>query len=87
MYQNCAIPCILNHGVYAVGFDQYVHVVKMYYIFKISFSLLHYIFKFKKNPKCMVLMSIKPSTKTIKFMVPVLRAGQIRSYCENIIHF
>lgn len=34
----------------------------------------------------MILMSIKPYTKTMKFMVPGRRTGQIRSYCENIIN-
>lgn len=52
-------PCIkivkfipLGHWVYALGCNQYVyvHIVKIYYIFRESFSLLYYIFELKKPP-------------------------------------
>ena len=54
-------------GVQALGWDQYGHIVNMYYILE---NLLLYSHIYLLKTKCMIIMSMKPSTKIVKFMTP-----------------
>ena len=54
-------------GVQALGWGQYGHIVKMYEILE---NLLLYSHIYLLKTKCMIMMSMRPSTKIVKFMTP-----------------
>ena len=56
-------------GVLALGWGQYGHIVNMYLILE---NLLLYYHMYLLKTKCMIMMSMKPSTTIVKFMTPGL---------------
>ena len=57
----------MTHDVLMVGRGHIIHTVKMHYFVKNFFSTLgHY----SEKIKCIVMMTMKVSTKNVSFMTP-----------------